>query len=135
VTLGKIQHRNIVKLYGYYLHPEGNLLLYEYMPKGSLGDLLHGNFSDCLLGWGVRYRIALGAAEGLSYLHHDCKPGIVHRDIKATNILLDDDYEAHVGDFGLAKLLNLSNCEKSWSAVAGSYGYIAPGTYIHTDQF
>jgi len=127
-TLGKIRHRNIVKLYGFCYHRESNLLLYEYMPKGSLGELLHGKTS--ILDWDTRYKIALGAAEGLSYLHHDCKPCIIHRDIKSNNILLDENFEAHVGDFGLAKLIDVPY-SKSMSAVAGSYGYIAP-EYAYT---
>ncbi|KAL7196954.1 hypothetical protein ACSBR1_036878 [Camellia fascicularis] len=69
--------------------------------------------------------IALGAAQGLAYLHHDCKPKIIHRDIKSNNILLDENFEAHVGDFGLAKIIDMPQ-SMSMSAVAGSYGYIAP---------
>lgn len=80
--------------------------------------------------WDARYKIALGAAEGLCYLHCDCKPQIIHRDIKSNNILLDESLEAHVGDFGLAKLIDLP-FSKSMSAVAGSYGYIAP-EYAYT---
>jgi serine/threonine protein kinase len=72
--------------------------------------------------------IALGAAEGLSYLHHDCKPHIIHGDIKSNNILLNEDFEAHVGDFGLAKVIDMPY-SKSMSAIAGSYGYIAPGEF------
>ena len=125
-TLGTISHGNIVKLYGYCYHQDANLLLYEYMPRGSLGEHLH--VSDvCDLDWQKRYDIALGAAQGLAYLHHDCKPQIIHRDIKSNNILLDDNFKAHVGDFGLAKLIDIPH-SKSMSAVVGSYGYIAPGT-------
>jgi len=127
LTLGNIRHRNIVKLYGFCCHLDSNLLLYEYMENGSLGEYLHGNNQSCLLDWNARYRIALGAAEGLCYLHYDCKPRIIHRDIKSNNILLDGVLQAHVGDFGLAKLVDLSYSSKSMSAVAGSYGYIAPG--------
>ncbi|KAG0450644.1 hypothetical protein HPP92_026833, partial [Vanilla planifolia] len=104
---------------------DSNLILYEYMANGSLGELLHGNREMPLLDWNTRYNIALGAAEGLRYLHCHCKPKIIHRDIKSNNILLDDLMEAHVGDFGLAKVIDLSN-SKTVSAVAGSYGYIAP---------
>ncbi|CAE5957732.1 unnamed protein product [Arabidopsis arenosa] len=129
-TLGKIRHRNIVKLYGFCYHQNSNLLLYEYMSKGSLGEQLQRGEKNCLLDWNARYRIALGAAEGLCYLHHDCRPQIVHRDIKSNNILLDELFQAHVGDFGLAKLIDLSY-SKSMSAVAGSYGYIAP-EYAYT---
>lgn len=124
LTLGKIRHRNIVKLYGFCYHQGSNLLLYEYMSRGSLGELLHRESS--MLDWDTRYMIALGAAEGLSYLHHDCKPRIIHRDIKSNNILLDENFEAHVGDFGLAKTIDMPQ-SKSMSAVAGSYGYITPG--------
>ncbi|RVW13597.1 putative leucine-rich repeat receptor-like protein kinase [Vitis vinifera] len=124
LTLGKIRHRNIVKLYGFCYHQGSNLLLYEYMARGSLGELLHG--ASCSLEWQTRFTIALGAAEGLAYLHHDCKPRIIHRDIKSNNILLDSNFEAHVGDFGLAKVVDMPQ-SKSMSAVAGSYGYIAPG--------
>ncbi|KAK3021141.1 hypothetical protein RJ639_045914 [Escallonia herrerae] len=128
VTLGNIRHRNIVKLYGYCYHQGSNLLLYEYMARGSLGELLHGE--SCILEWPMRYMIALGAAEGLAYLHHDCKPRIIHRDIKSNNILLDENFEAHVGDFGLAKVIDMPQ-SKSMSAVAGSYGYIAPVLFIN----
>jgi serine/threonine protein kinase len=80
------------------------------------------------LDWEARYQIAVGAAQGLAYLHHDCKPAIVHRDIKCNNILLDENMKAHVGDFGLAKLIDVPY-SISASAVAGSYGYIAPGKF------
>jgi serine/threonine protein kinase len=123
-TLGKIRHRNIVKLLGFCSHQGYNLLMYDYMPRGSLGE--HLLKQDCELDWDLRYKIAVGSAEGLEYLHHDCKPLIIHRDIKSNNILLDDHYESHVGDFGLAKLFDLADT-KSMSAIAGSYGYIAPG--------
>ncbi|XP_059661324.1 leucine-rich repeat receptor-like serine/threonine-protein kinase At1g17230 [Cornus florida] len=129
-TLGKIRHRNIVKLYGFCYHQDSNLLLYEFMSKGSLGEQLHGTGQTCPLDWNARYRIALGAAEGLCYLHYDCKPQIIHRDIKSNNILLDEMLQAHVGDFGLAKLVDFPY-SKSMSAVAGSYGYIAP-EYAYT---
>jgi hypothetical protein len=135
MTLGKIRHRNIVKLLGFCSQQGFNLLLYEYMPKGSLGELLSAE--NCQLDWDRRYKVALGAAEGLAYLHHDCKPHIIHRDIKSNNILLDNHFEAHVGDFGLAKLIDVQE-SKYMSAIAGSYGYIAPGTvtlsvyFLHT---
>ncbi|KVH93163.1 Concanavalin A-like lectin/glucanase, subgroup [Cynara cardunculus var. scolymus] len=129
-TLGKIRHKNIVKLYGFCYHQESNLLLYEYMENGSLGELLHGQNHAHFLDWDARYKIAHGAAEGLCYLHNDCRPHIIHRDIKSNNILLDKVLQPHVGDFGLAKLMDFS-CSKSMSAVAGSYGYIAP-EYAYT---
>ncbi|KAK4787362.1 hypothetical protein SAY86_011195 [Trapa natans] len=129
-TLGRIRHRNIVRLLGYVSNKETNLLLYEYMPNGSLGELLHGPKGGHLQ-WETRYRIAIEAAKGLCYLHHDCSPLIIHRDVKSNNILLDTDFEAHVADFGLAKFLLASGASECMSAVAGSYGYIAP-EYAYT---
>ena len=169
-TLGKVRHNNIVKLYGFCYHEKANLLLYEFMQNGSLGEHLHGTPSPRLisdrgaplssssssgssvvsgasatlatgtnkvqrnLDWDARYQIALGAAQGLAYLHHDCKPAIVHRDIKCNNILLDENMKAHVGDFGLAKLID-APYSVSASAIAGSYGYIAPGKFFIFNAF
>uniref|UniRef100_A0ACD5U8L7 Uncharacterized protein n=1 Tax=Avena sativa TaxID=4498 RepID=A0ACD5U8L7_AVESA len=129
-TLGKIRHRYIVRLLGFCSNNETNLLVYEYMPNGSLGELLHGKKGGHLH-WDTRYKIAVEAAKGLCYLHHDCSPPILHRDVKSNNILLDSDFEAHVADFGLAKFLQDSGTSECMSAIAGSYGYIAP-EYAYT---
>lgn len=130
-TLGKIRHRHIVKLLGFCSNQQTNLLVYEYMQNGSLGDLLHGTKSGHLQ-WDTRYKIAIEAAKGLCYLHHDCCPRILHRDVKSNNILLDSNFEAHVADFGLAKFLqDLGENSQCMSSVAGSYGYIAP-EYAYT---
>ncbi|KAE8715761.1 Leucine-rich repeat receptor-like serine/threonine-protein kinase BAM1 [Hibiscus syriacus] len=129
-TLGRIRHRHIVRLLGFCSNHETNLLVYEYMPNGSLGEVLHGKKGGHLH-WDTRYKIAVEAAKGLCYLHHDCSPLIVHRDVKSNNILLDSDLEAHVADFGLAKFLQESGTSECMSAIAGSYGYIAP-EYAYT---
>ncbi|EOA12841.1 hypothetical protein CARUB_v10025808mg [Capsella rubella] len=129
-TLGRIRHRHIVRLLGFCSNHETNLLVYEYMPNGSLGEVLHGKKGGHLH-WDTRYKIALEAAKGLCYLHHDCSPLIVHRDVKSNNILLDSNFEAHVADFGLAKFLQDSGTSECMSAIAGSYGYIAP-EYAYT---
>ncbi|KAL2341842.1 hypothetical protein Fmac_009782 [Flemingia macrophylla] len=130
-TLGKIRHKNIVKLWCCCTTRDSKLLVYEYMPNGSLGDLLHGNKGG-LLDWPTRYKIAVDAAEGLSYLHHDCVPSIVHRDVKSNNILLDGDFGARVADFGVAREVDATGKgTKSMSAIAGSCGYIAP-EYAYT---
>ncbi|KAE8693384.1 Leucine-rich repeat receptor-like serine/threonine-protein kinase BAM1 [Hibiscus syriacus] len=129
-TLGRIRHRHIVRLLGFCSNHETNLLVYEYMPNGSLGEVLHGKKGGHLH-WDTRYKIAVEAAKGLCYLHHDCSPLIVHRDVKSNNILLDSDLEAHVADFGLAKFLQDSGTSECMSAIPGSYGYIAP-EYAYT---
>ncbi|KAL8476830.1 hypothetical protein ACS0TY_029217 [Phlomoides rotata] len=129
-TLGRIRHRHIVRLLGFCSNHETNLLVYEYMPNGSLGEMLHGKKGGHLY-WDTRYKIAVEAAKGLCYLHHDCSPLIVHRDVKSNNILLDSNFEAHVADFGLAKFLQDSGTSECMSAIAGSYGYIAP-EYAYT---
>lgn len=129
-TLGRIRHRFIVKLLGYVSNKDTNLLLYEYMPNGSLGEMLHGSKGGHLQ-WDMRYKIAVEAATGLCYLHHDCSPMIIHRDVKSNNILLDSDFEAHVADFGLAKFLQDAGASECMSSIAGSYGYIAP-EYAYT---
>ncbi|KAG0489415.1 hypothetical protein HPP92_008226 [Vanilla planifolia] len=127
-TLGKIRHKNIVKLWCCCTHKDCKLLVYEYMPNGSLGDLLHSSKGG-ILDWPTRYRIAVDAAEGLSYLHHDCVPAIVHRDVKSNNILLDGEFRAKVADFGVAKVIGKG--PDSMSVIAGSCGYIAP-EYAYT---
>ncbi|XP_010266812.1 PREDICTED: receptor protein kinase CLAVATA1 [Nelumbo nucifera] len=129
-TLGRIRHRNIVRLLGFVSNNDTNLLIYEYMPNGSLGELLHGSKGSHLQ-WETRCRIAVEAAKGLCYLHHDCSPLIIHRDVKSNNILLDSDFEAHVADFGLAKFLQGAGASECMSSIAGSYGYIAP-EYAYT---
>ncbi|PUZ74131.1 hypothetical protein GQ55_1G040900 [Panicum hallii var. hallii] len=136
-TLGGVRHRNIVRLLGFASGAEGSLLLYEYMPAGSLGTVLHGE-RGALLGWGARLRVATEAARALCYLHHECKPRILHRDVKSSNILLDSAMEAHVADFGLAKFLcrgasgsGAVAAAECVSVVAGTYGYIAP-EYAYT---
>ncbi|XP_064967998.1 leucine-rich repeat receptor-like serine/threonine-protein kinase BAM1 isoform X1 [Musa acuminata AAA Group] len=129
-TLGSIRHRNIVRLLAFCTNQDTNVLVYEYMGNGSLGEVLHGKGGG-FLGWDRRYRIAVEAARGLCYLHHDCSPMIVHRDVKSNNILLDTGFEAHVADFGLAKFLQDGGASESMSAIAGSYGYIAP-EYAYT---
>ncbi|PRQ49184.1 putative transferase, protein kinase RLK-Pelle-LRR-XI-1 family [Rosa chinensis] len=121
-TLGQIKHRNIVRLLGYMSNKDTNLLLYEYMPNGSLGQLLQGS-NGGHLEWEMRYKIAVEAAKGLCYLHNDCVPLIIHRDVKSYNILLDSNFEAHIADFGLAKYFQgPTDCMSSF---AGTFGYIA----------
>ncbi|EEC72800.1 hypothetical protein OsI_06491 [Oryza sativa Indica Group] len=131
--IGLAVHRNLLRLYGFCMTSKERLLVYPYMPNGSVADRLrdyhHGKPS---LDWNKRMRIAVGAARGLLYLHEQCNPKIIHRDVKAANILLDESFEAIVGDFGLAKLLDRQESHVT-TAVRGTIGHIAP-EYLSTGQ-
>ncbi|XP_042482449.1 LRR receptor-like serine/threonine-protein kinase FEI 1 isoform X3 [Macadamia integrifolia] len=129
--LGTIKHINLVNLRGYCRLPTAKLLIYDYLALGSLDHLLHEHGGQPL-NWNIRLRIALGSARGLAYLHHDCCPPIVHRDIKSSNILLDQNLEPHVSDFGLAKLLVDEDAHVT-TVVAGTFGYLAP-EYLNSGQ-
>ncbi|KAL8475955.1 hypothetical protein ACS0TY_028568 [Phlomoides rotata] len=122
-------HRNLLRLYGFCMTSTEKLLVYPYMSNGSVASRLK---AKPVLDWGTRKRIALGAARGLLYLHEQCDPKIIHRDVKAANILLDDYCEAVVGDFGLAKLLDHQDSHVT-TAVRGTVGHIAP-EYLSTGQ-
>lgn len=122
-------HRNLLRLYGFCITPTERILVYPYMSNGSVASRLK---AKPVLDWGTRKRIALGAARGLLYLHEQCDPKIIHRDVKAANILLDDYCEAVVGDFGLAKWLDHKDSHVT-TAVRGTVGHIAP-EYLSTGQ-
>lgn len=125
-TLTGARHRNIIKLYGFCSRRKQMFLVYEYVNKGSLGKVLYGEEGKLELSWATRVKIVQGIVHAISYLHSDCSPPIVHRDVTLNNILLDSDFEPHLADFGTAKLL--SSNTSTWTSVAGSYGYMAPGT-------
>ncbi|XP_042046934.1 somatic embryogenesis receptor kinase 1-like isoform X2 [Salvia splendens] len=130
-------HRNLLRLYGFCMSPTERLLVYPYMENGSVASCLR---TDCQvnepprppLDWQTRKHIALGSARGLSYLHENCEQKIIHRDVKAANILLDMDLEAVVGDFGMAKLMNYKDTHVITS-VCGTMGHIAP-EYLATGK-
>ncbi|KAF3792177.1 NSP-INTERACTING KINASE 2 protein [Nymphaea thermarum] len=122
-------HRNLLRLLGFCITPSERLLVYPFMSNGSVASRLRGKPT---LDWNARKKIALGAARGLVYLHEQCDPKIIHRDVKAANILLDDYCEAVVGDFGLAKLMDHADSHVT-TAVRGTVGHIAP-EYLSTGQ-
>ncbi|XP_048632601.1 somatic embryogenesis receptor kinase 4-like isoform X2 [Brassica napus] len=122
-------HRNLLRLRGFCMTPTERLLVYPYMANGSVASCLRGNPA---LDWPKRKHIALGAARGLAYLHDQCEQKIIHRDVKAANILLDEEFEAVVGDFGLAKLMNYNDSHVT-TAVRGTIGHIAP-EYLSTGK-
>ncbi|KAF8409828.1 hypothetical protein HHK36_005907 [Tetracentron sinense] len=130
-TIGKIKHRNLVPLLGYCKIREERLLVYEYMKWGSLETVLHdrGKGGDSKLDWEVRKKIAIGSARGLAFLHHSCIPHIIHRDMKSSNVLLDENFEARVSDFGMARLMNALDTHLSVSTLAGTPGYVPPEYY------
>ncbi|KAG6492523.1 hypothetical protein ZIOFF_047486 [Zingiber officinale] len=126
-------HRNLLRLRGFCMTPTERLLVYPYMANGSVASRLRERPpSEPPLEWVTRRKIALGSARGLSYLHDHCDPKIIHRDVKAANILLDEDFEAIVGDFGLAKLMDYKDTHVT-TAVRGTIGHIAP-EYLSTGK-
>ncbi|XP_022718203.1 somatic embryogenesis receptor kinase 1 isoform X2 [Durio zibethinus] len=126
-------HRNLLRLRGFCMTPTERLLVYPYMANGSVASCLRERHpSQPPLDWPTRKRIALGSARGLSYLHDHCDPKIIHRDVKAANILLDEEFEAVVGDFGLAKLMDYKDTHVT-TAVRGTIGHIAP-EYLSTGK-
>ncbi|KAK6793468.1 hypothetical protein RDI58_006921 [Solanum bulbocastanum] len=122
--ISRVHHRHLVSLVGYCIADGQRMLVYEFVPNGTLEYHLHGKGRP-VMDWGLRLKIALGSAKGLAYLHEDCHPRIIHRDIKGANILLDNNYEAMVADFGLAKLTEDNNTHVS-TRVMGTFGYLAP---------
>ncbi|XP_022957494.1 proline-rich receptor-like protein kinase PERK13 isoform X2 [Cucurbita moschata] len=123
--ISRVHHRHLVSLVGYCVSENHRLLIYDFVPNKTLEHHLHGGNGVPVLDWSKRLKIALGAAKGLAYLHEDCHPRIIHRDIKSANILLDDAFDAQVADFGLAKLTNDTNTHVS-TRVMGTFGYMAP---------
>ncbi|CAI0548268.1 unnamed protein product [Linum tenue] len=125
-ALTNIKHRNIVKLYGFFSNAQHSLLVYEFMERGSLRSVLDDAEKAKELDWEDRVKIVKGIASALSYMHHDCRPPIVHRDISSNNVLLDLDFEAKLSDFGTARLLRPDDRVSTTSFAAGTYGYMAP---------
>ncbi|XP_076884483.1 PTI1-like tyrosine-protein kinase At3g15890 [Bidens hawaiensis] len=124
--LARVRHKNLLSLRGYCAEGQERLIVYDYMTNLSLLSHLHGhNLSESLLDWPRRMNIAVGSAEGIVYLHHHATPHIIHRDIKASNVLLDSDFKPQVADFGFAKLIP-DGATHVTTRVKGTLGYLAP---------
>nr|XP_016470434.1 PREDICTED: proline-rich receptor-like protein kinase PERK9 isoform X1 [Nicotiana tabacum]XP_016470440.1 PREDICTED: proline-rich receptor-like protein kinase PERK9 isoform X1 [Nicotiana tabacum]XP_016470444.1 PREDICTED: proline-rich receptor-like protein kinase PERK9 isoform X2 [Nicotiana tabacum] len=122
--ISRVHHRHLVSLVGYCISESRRLLVYDYVPNNTLYFHLHAAGRP-VMDWTTRVKIAVGAARGIAYLHEDCNPRIIHRDIKSSNILLDSNFEARVSDFGLAKLAQDANTHVT-TRVVGTFGYMAP---------
>ncbi|GLT77925.1 hypothetical protein SLA2020_494790 [Shorea laevis] len=127
-----LHHKNIISLLGF-CYEDGNLLLvYDFLLRGSLEENLHGNKKDPKsFGWSERYKVALGVAEALDYLHNRSDRPVIHRDVKSSNILLSDDFEPQLSDFGLAKWASISSTHMTCTDVAGTFGYLAPEYFMY----
>nr|XP_048327078.1 cysteine-rich receptor-like protein kinase 10 isoform X2 [Ziziphus jujuba var. spinosa] len=134
MVVAKLLHKNLVRLLGFSLEDNEKLLVYEYLPNGSLDKTLFVEGKQNLLDWKTRYQIIVGIARGLLYLHEESQLKIIHRDLKASNILLDENMNPKISDFGLAKLFCESQTHGSTNRISGTFGYMAP-EYVMNGKF
>ncbi|KAG2712270.1 hypothetical protein I3760_04G117200, partial [Carya illinoinensis] len=126
VLVAKLLHRNLIRLLGFCLEDGEKLLVYEYLPNGSLHEVLFDQTKRFSLEWERRYKIIVGIARGLLYLHEDSQLRIIHWHLKPSNILLDENMNPKISDFGLARLFGVSQTQGNTNRIAGTFGYIAP---------
>lgn len=127
-----LHHKNIISLLGFCFEEGNVLLVYNFLSRGSLEENLHGHRKDSLsFGWSERFKVAVGIAEALEYLHSGCARPVIHRDVKSSNILLSDDFEPQLCDFGLAKWASTSSSHITCTDVAGTFGYLAPEYFMY----
>ncbi|XP_027193221.1 cysteine-rich receptor-like protein kinase 10 isoform X1 [Cicer arietinum] len=131
VLIAKLQHRNLVTLYGFCSEEHEKMLVYEYVPNKSLDYFLFDRYKQRVLNWHERYKIIRGIARGIYYLHDQSRLKIIHRDLKPSNILLDEKMNPKISDFGMAKLIDIDQHQGNTKRIAGTYGYMSTEYAMH----